>query len=128
MGLLRLSLALLFTFSVNVMAQTPDFSAVDSREKILALAQQGTLERVHLFPLEVGGQDIEANVVYLPVGFKEIKAKIDATIQRMAEEGLISKLTVQPEYKGNSFIPSRIVIKASHPDKPGKLDTTIEVW
>lgn len=110
------------------MAQTPDFSDVDSKEKILALVAQGKLERVHLFPLQVGGKDIELNVVYLPLGFKDIKAKIDGTIFRMAQDGLVSKLTVEPEYKGKSFVPARLVIKASHPEKSGKLDTTIEVW
>jgi hypothetical protein len=123
---LAIYLCLLFVF--EAMAQTPDFSDVDSKDKVMALAAQGKLERVLLFPLQVGGKDVEMNVVYLPVGFKDVKSRIDGTILRMAQDGLVSKLTVDPEYKGKSFVPSRIIIKASHPEKPGKLDTTIEVW
>jgi hypothetical protein len=94
----------------------------------MALVKDGKLERVYLFPLDMGGQDIEVNAVYLPIGFNEMKKKVDATVLRMAQDGLISNLKVVPEYKGNSFVPSRLVIKASHPDKPGRLDTTIDVW
>lgn len=123
-----LSLFLASLFAVASSAQGPDFRDVDSRQKLMALVEQGKLERVFLFPLEVGGEDVEVNVVYLPIGFREMKKKIDDTLLRMAQDGLISDLKVLPEYKGKSFVPSRIVIKASHPDKPGRLDTTIEVW
>lgn len=115
-------------FAMSSAADSLDFSSVDSKAKVMALAKEGKLEKVHLFPLEVGGQDIEANTVYLPVGFRDIKGKLDGTILRMAQDGLISDLKVTPEYKGNSFVPARIIIKASHPEKPGRLDTTIEVW
>lgn len=123
-------LSLVFTslFAMTSTAQGPDFTDVDSKQKLMALVEQGKLERVHLFPLEVGGQDSELNVVYLPIGFRDAKKKVDGTILRMAQDGLISDLKVHPEYKGKSFVPSRIVIKASHPEKPGRFDATIEVW
>lgn len=109
-------------------AQGPDFTDVDSKQKLMSLVEQGKLERVYLFPLEVGGQETELNAVYLPIGFRDVKKKIDGTILRLAQDGLISDLKVHPEYKGRSFVPSRIIIKAGHPEKPGRLDTTIEVW
>ena len=123
-------LSLLFgsLFALTSTAQGPDFTDVDSKQKLMSLVEQGKLERVYLFPLEVGGQETEVNAVYLPIGFREMKRKIDGTILRMAQDGLISDLKVQPEYKGKSFVPSRIVIKASHPEKPGRFDTTMEVW
>jgi len=123
-------LSLLFgsLFAVSSTAQGPDFTDVDSKQKLMFLVEQGKLERVYLFPLELGGQDAEVNAVYLPIGFREMKNKIDGTILRMAQDGLVRDLKVQPEYKGKSFVPSRIIIKASHPEKPGRLDTTIEVW
>lgn len=124
----RYLFAALLTLSMAVDAQPPDFAAVDSKEKLTSLAAEGKLERVHLFPLELGGKDTELNVVYLPIGLLEIKKKIDRTVVKMARDGTVTKLTVDPVYKGKSFVPSRIVIKASHPDKPGGLDTTIEVW
>jgi hypothetical protein len=102
-------------FAMSSAADSPDFSSVDSKAKVLALANEGKLEKVHLFPLEVGGQDIEPNIVYLPVGFRDIKRKLDGTILRMAQDGLISDLKVIPEYKGNSFVPARIVIKCRVP-------------
>jgi len=65
----------LFGASMSAIAQGPDFSGVDSREKVQALFKEGKLEKAYLFPLELGGQDVEANIVYLPIGLGDMKKK-----------------------------------------------------
>lgn len=105
-----------------------DYSNVDSREKAVELAKQGKLFKVLLFPSEFGGKDIPQNVVYVPEGIPEIKDQITGTLIRFVEEGLIDNLQVNPEYKGNSFVPSKINMNTSHSGKAGEFNPTIEVW
>lgn len=105
-----------------------DFSHVDSLQKAEELAEQGQLFKILLFPAEFGGEDIPPNTVYVPAGIPEIKDKITGTLIRLVEEGLIDNLTVNPEYKGSSFVPSRIVMQTSHSGRPGEFNPTIEIW
>ncbi len=105
-----------------------DFSHVDSQEKAEALAEKGELFKILLFPAEFGGQDVPPNTVYVPAGIPEIKDQITQTLIRYVQDGLIDNLTVNPEYKGNSFVPARIVMETSHSGKPGQFNPTIEIW
>ena len=126
----KLLLAILGVIGMgSVNADSPlDFSGVDSREKAVQLAQEGKLFKVLLFPAEFGGEDVPQNVVYVPAGFPEIKDKITGTLMRFVQEGLIDTLQVNPEYKGNSFVPSKINMKTSHSGKAGEFNPTIEIW
>ncbi|MBZ9556798.1 MULTISPECIES: hypothetical protein [unclassified Modicisalibacter] len=108
--------------------QILDYSKVDSREKAMELAREGKLQKILLFPSELGGEDIPQNVVYVPPGISEIKDSITGTLFRFAKEGVIDSLQVNPEYKGVSVIPSRIHIKTSHSGKPGEFNPTIDIW
>lgn len=105
-----------------------DFSHVDSREKAEAMAEKGELFRILLFPAEFGGQHVPPNTVYVPAGIPEIKDRITQTLITYVQDGLIDNLTVSPEYKGNSFVPSRIVMETSHSGKPGQFNPIIEIW
>jgi|SRR6266852_1141315 hypothetical protein len=109
-------------------AQPFDFTEISSLEKALALFQMGKLEKLYLFPPEFGGKDTPQNMMYVPPGIAEIKRRIDAMIGSMAKDGLVSKYVAEPEYKGASFIPSKIKIQASHPDKPSTVNPTINIW
>ncbi|MEO1035336.1 MAG: hypothetical protein AAFX44_07245 [Pseudomonadota bacterium] len=105
-----------------------DFSHVDSREKAEELAEQGELFKILLFPAEFGGQDIPPNTVYVPAGIPEIKDQITQTLIRYVEDGVIDNLAVNPEYKGNSFVPAKILMETSHSGKSGTFNPTIEIW
>lgn len=109
-------------------AAEPDFSDVDSLAKARQLAEEGKLEKLHLMPLDLGGQDVPMNVVYVPVGIAQAKARLDGTVRKMLEDGSVSKYAATPEYKGKSFVPARISIKAWHPDKPASFNPTLNVW
>ena len=106
----------------------PDFSAVDSLEKAQALVNDGKLERLYLFPLEFGGKDIPQNVLYVPIGFAAMKQRIDSMVRDLVNQGQVSTYAAHPEYKGNSFVPSKIKITAVHPEKAGGLHPVIEIW
>jgi hypothetical protein len=105
-----------------------DYSEIDSAEKAQALYRAGKLEPLYLFPLELGGQPIPQNTLLVPIGVVAVKKMLDGTIQKMVDDGNISKYEARPEYKGNSFIPSKIKIIASHPEKPGAFNPTIDIW
>lgn len=116
----------------TALADTPsaalDYSTITSREAAIKLSQEGKLFKILLFPAEFGGEDNNLNVVYVPAGIPEIKDQITGTLIRFYEDGLIDKLKVEPEYKGDSFVPSKIRIKASHSEKSGGFEPTIEIW
>jgi hypothetical protein len=106
----------------------PDFSQVTSHEAALKLASEGKLFKILLFPPEFGGEDVAPNIVYVPAGIPEIKDKITGSLIRFYNDGLIDRLNVQPEYKGKSFVPSKIHFKATHSQKKGSFEPTIDIW
>ncbi len=106
----------------------PDFSLVDSREKAISLMQQGKLEKLYLFPPEFGGPDVPENTTYVPLGLVQAKTQFDSTVAKLVKEGTVSQYSAVPEYKGDSFIPARIIIRAWHPERSGEVNCTLEVW
>jgi hypothetical protein len=107
---------------------TLDFSKVTSVAKAKELEAKGELVKTLLFPAEFGGEDIPANVVYVPAIAAEAKDMITGTLVKFVKDDLIDNLSVEPEYKGNSIVPSRIVMKATHQTKEGQFVPTIEIW
>ena len=112
----------------SMQTEKPDYSNVTSNEAVLKLASEGKLFKILLFPEEFGGKDVPANIVYVPAGIPEIKDQITGTLIRFFNEGLIDKLNVEPEYKGNSFVPAKIHLKAGHSEKNGGFEPTIDIW
>lgn len=106
----------------------PDFSNVKSRGAALLLENDGKLVKVNLFPSELGGQEIPQNEVYITPEAAGARQMIVGTLVRFVEEGVIDKMTVEPTYKGDSFVPARIVFHAHHSQKAGRFEPVIEVW
>ena len=104
----------------------PDFSAVDSQTKAEELLQRGALEKLFLLPLEFGGKDIPANVLYVPLGFAATKSGIDNNVIRpLIADGKVTQYQAAPEYQGRSFVPIAIRITAWN---PGRFAATINIW
>ncbi|TWU50742.1 hypothetical protein Poly51_40350 [Rubripirellula tenax] len=104
----------------------PDFSDVDSLAKAQKLCADGTLEKLYLMPLDFGGQDIPPNILYVPVGIADIKHGIDTNvIGPLAADGSITQYAAEPEYRGDSFIPMAINIRAW---EPREFNTQINIW
>ena len=90
-----------------------DYAQADTRDKVQALHRSGKLQRVHLFPLAAGGQDAEINVIYIPEKSAAEKATIDSQILKLAADGAAVRYNARPIYKGNSFVPSQLVISVT---------------
>jgi hypothetical protein len=113
-------------FKKKTSAGVPDFSTIDSREKIEELLIRGKLERLLLLPKEFGGEDIPQNVVFVPVGIGTIKADTDRNvIAPLAAGGTVTRYVATPNYAGKSHIPISIDIAATD---PGQFSMTIRVW
>lgn len=94
----------------------PDFSEVDTPEKVRRLLAEGILERVLLLPVQFGGEEIEPNIVHVPVGLAAIKAETDQNvILPLAQDGKVTRYVATPTYVGRSRIPTMIQIEATDP-------------
>ncbi len=102
-----------------------DLATIDSREKAIAAHQQGQLEKVYLMPLECGGAESDANLVYAPPFVKTLKDRHNQMVVQWLEEGKQLGYEVNPEYKGDSVIPAKLTIVVN-----GEVDFTesIEIW
>lgn len=111
-------------------ATRPDFSDVRSRDQAERLAAEGKLVKMYLFPTELGGQDDSRNVVFVPPATRDTQRMLIGTLQRLMKEGQINKLTVDPAYRGDSLVPTRVVYHASHSQRPeaGQFEPAIEIW
>ncbi len=106
----------------------PDFSAVQSRDAARTLAAEGKLVAVLLLPAELGGQDVEANRVYVTPEAAQARTLAVGSLVRMVKQGVVDKMDVVPTYKGKSFIPATIQMKASSSKTGGHFDQQISVW
>lgn len=106
----------------------PDFSQVRNEAAAKELVAQGKLVAIHLFPAEFGGADERVNITYVTPEAAAARELILGTITRMIGEGLIDQLTVEPNYKGDSFVPSSLSMKAWHSEQEGRFEPKIEVW
>lgn len=104
----------------------PDFSSIDSSQKVQELFSRGELEKLLLLPVEFGGEEIPQNTVYVPLGIAEIKLGMDNNIiGPLVSQGNITRYKATPEYQGRSFVPIAIHIHASD---PGNFKSTVEIW
>lgn len=122
------AVAALLAATPAVHAMKPDFSAVQSHDAAKALAVEGKLVAILLFPAELGGQDVEANRVYVTPEAAQARASAVASLIRMVQQGAVDKMNVIPIYKGKSFIPATIEMKASNSKTGGHFDQQIVVW
>ncbi|HEY5802874.1 MAG TPA: hypothetical protein VIT90_04180 [Lysobacter sp.] len=105
-----------------------DYSHVRSREIALQLVEQGLLFEVTLFPEELGGNQEPYNLIYVPAGIPEIKDLVTETLLALRNEGLVDRLSFDVEYKGSSFVPSTINVRATHNIKSRSFEPRIGIW
>lgn len=104
----------------------PDYSHVDSKEKVEELVTRGELAPLYLLPAEFGGTDDVHNVVYVPPFVVELKRRTDMNVIRpLIEAGNVTRYQAAPRYEGASFVPSAIEIRGS---EPGDVQATLEIW
>ncbi len=87
-----------------------DYSQVDSHQKAINLFNKGKLSKIYLMPLEFGGTELPMNSLYIPAFVKKLKKDFDSKIEKLLIDGKKISYATEPEYKGNSFIPSKLII------------------
>jgi hypothetical protein len=65
------------------------------------------------------------NIVYAPLFAKEKKEQLDKKLEKWLIEGKKIGMKVEPEYKGKSFIPSKLIFKVYGEEN---LTEVIEIW
>jgi hypothetical protein len=104
----------------------PNFSEIDTPEKVRRLVAEGILERVLLLPAEFGGENVEPNIAHVPVGLAEIKADTDRNvILPLAKQGTVTRYVATPTYTGRSHVPTSIEIRATD---PGDFTFELQCW
>lgn len=103
----------------------PDYSEIDSNEKAIELYEKGKLVKVYLMPLEFGGVDNLTNYLYAPTFARDFKGSFDQIVDNLLADGKNLSYSAAPEYKGKSFIPSKIIIKVSG---DSNFVETINIW
>lgn len=103
----------------------PDFSDIDSNEKAIDLYEKGILSKIYMMPLEFGGEDIPANTLYVPEFVQEFKEEFDRIVEKLLLDGKKLSFEANPEYKGRSFIPSKLILEVSG---DAEFMETINIW
>lgn len=102
-----------------------DFSDVTTREKIEKLCKKGILTEIYLFPIRFNGKESIENTVYAPLFVVEQKEKYDDIVEKLLAEGKVASYRCVPEYKGDSRVPSSLVITIKG---QGIIKETINIW
>ena len=122
-------LVLMALFAIKSFAQEAetqlDFSAVDSQKKAITLYEKGELFKIYMMPLEFGGDAAAVNTLYVPKFVQEFKTKVDKKIEDLLMDGQRLSFTAEPEYKGNSFVPSKLKIMVTGDTE---FTETIAIW
>lgn len=105
-----------------------DFSHVTSNAITRRLAREGRLVKIYLFPRQLGGPDDPHNIGYVPREAADRLAVATTMLAGQVKHGTIDRMDVVPDYKGRSFVPSRITMTARKGDGPGVFERVIEIW
>ena len=103
------------------------FEDIDSITKAKEELKKGNLEILYLVSPMFGGAEDESNILYVPIGINKIKESYDNTIAKLLRQGKVETYSCTPEYKGESFIPSKITI-ISGKDENVIFKETINIW
>ena len=105
-----------------------DFSKISTNAAAKKLAAAGRLVAIHLFPRELGGQDDPENIAYItPAAAKEREEAIGQLIKHV-KKGDVNQMDVLPDYRGDSIVPTRIVMKAWHSGNGTTSERVIAIW
>jgi len=103
------------------------FEAIKSRPLAEDAVRQGHLSKVLLLPAEFGGTEVLENITYVPVFIKHIKDKTTAELLMLAKSGSIN-VSIVPEYRGASFVPTKLLLSAWRDGHPVAYKQEINIW
>ena len=91
----------------------PDYSKIDNNQKAVDLFNTGQLVKIYLMPIAFGGMEMPMNTLFVPEFVQEFKKRFDNTIEELLIQGKKISYSAEPEYKGKSFIPSKLIINVT---------------
>lgn len=107
-----------------------DFSNITTKAAANRLVKEGRLVKIHYFPTELGGPAKDRhNIGYITPEAEEARSLLISVLERDVEEGTIDQMSIVPDYRGDSIIPTRIRFQAWHSERRGgEYETVVEVW
>jgi len=101
---------------------------VKSRDAAEALCREGRLMKTRLVPGELGGDESPENVVYIPPAARIAKDRTTAELIELFRNGLADQMSVIPEYRGDSFVPSHLLVSAWRSERAPAYEKPIAIW
>ena len=91
------------------------------------LGRQGVLAPLYMMPLRFGGEESERNRLWVPPAAVELKDRWDGMVEQLLRQGKVNGYACTPEYKGDSFVPSRITVEAKMDGRP-VFTESVSIW
>jgi hypothetical protein len=76
-------------------------------------------------PIEFGGMESAMNSLYVPEFAQKFKKGFDSIIEELLIKGKKLSYSAEPEYKGKSFIPSKLIINVTG---ESEIKEVINIW
>lgn len=105
-----------------------DFSAITTAPAAERLVREGRLVVIRLFPAELGGPADAPDTGYVTPEAARARALLIGTLERLRDEGVADRVSVEPDYRRESLVPTRIRFKAWHSNGGGMFEAVVEVW
>ncbi len=105
----------------------PNFSKVDTTEKVIELEKKGILSPLYLMPLKFNGEASERNRLFVPPFAVELKDRCDHIVETLFVRNKVNGYSCTPTYKGKSFVPSQVTVIARKDDKD-VFTYTLRIW
>lgn len=105
-----------------------DFPGITTRMAASKLVRKHLLAKIYFVPLELGGSKSPANSGYVTPEAAQAHALLTASIAAYVARDRLDHLRIEPDYKGDSIIPSRIRILVEHRGTKERYLRVIDVW
>lgn len=106
-------------------ARGQKFDQVKTPIRAWSLCEYGGLQALYCIPTELGGGTGEENILFLPAYAAEQKYAVDEKLVEMKNRGVLTGFSIQPQYEGESLVPTEIMVKAEGPEE---FEKNIIVW
>jgi hypothetical protein len=104
------------------------WDTIRSKAEAENLRNEGRLEPILLIPAELGGVADAANVVLVPPTAREERDRLIAEVLDLVRAGGANRLSVTPDYRGDSLIPCGLAITAWQDGDMPAYERRIAIW
>lgn len=105
------------TYAIAESVKEIDPYNIDSDKEAEMMLKTGALKPIYSVHECFGGEPSEDNKVFVPSVIADLKDEYDIMTELLFIRGMVNKYSCIPQYKGNSVIPSEVLIQASNDQK-----------